>query len=185
MTDRIQLPEQMQRHPWGKVPAITFPDGFTLYESRAISKYLARKYNFPLLPSDSDVEAAAQFDEAQSVQTHYFAEPAARFTFEKFAKKFLGLPADEVAAENALKQVDAFFDVAERLLQKREYMAGGEFTLVDIDYIPVIQRLIAAGHGNVIFGREAVAAWWNRCISRPAIRDMLAADKAAAEAAGR
>ena len=67
----------MQRHPWGKVPAVTFPNGFTLYESRAICNHLARKYNFSLVPAESDVEATALFDQAQCVEMLYFAEPAA------------------------------------------------------------------------------------------------------------
>ena len=174
----------MSRHPWGKVPAITFPSGFTLYESRAICKYLAMKYSFPLLPPESDVEASALFDQAQSVEMLYFAEPAGRITFEKFAKKFMGLPTDDAAVSNALRLLETFFDVAERLLSRTDYMAGNDFTLADIYYIPLIQRLFACGYGDVVVGREAVSAWWDRCVNRPAIKRMLAADKEAATAAG-
>ncbi|KAF5009332.1 hypothetical protein FDECE_4430 [Fusarium decemcellulare] len=176
--------EHMKRHPWGKVPAISFPNGFTLYESRAICKYLARKYSFPLLPPDSDLEATALFDQAQSEEMNYFAEPAGRIAFEKFAKKFIGLPPNEAVVSDALRSVEAFLDVAERLLQHRDYMAGNDFTLVDIYYIPLIQRLFACGYQDVIVSRKAVSAWWDRVVNRPAIKDMLAADKEAAAAAG-
>ena len=173
----------MARHPWGKVPALTFPDGFALHESRAIAKYLARKYSFPLLPAEADAEAAAQFDQAQSVEMQYFAEPAGKVAFEKFAKKFMGLPADEAVVASALKSVETFFDVAEGSLSDRDYMAGNYFTLVDIYYIPLIQRLFASGYGDVVTSRTAVNAWWERCITRPAIQGLLAADRAAAAAA--
>ena len=173
----------MKRHPWGKIPVVTFPDGFSLYESRAICKYLARKYSFPILPPDSDVEAAALFDQAQSVETLYFADPAGKIALEKFAKKLMGLPTDEAVVSEALRSVGAFFDVAERLLQHNDYMAGKDFTLVDIYYIPLIQRLFMCGYGDVILSRKAVSAWWDRCMSRPAIQTMLAADKEAAAAA--
>ncbi|KAH7410785.1 putative glutathione-S-transferase theta, GST [Cadophora sp. MPI-SDFR-AT-0126] len=175
--------EHKNRHPWGKIPSVTFPDGFTLYESRAICKYLATKYSFPLLPAAADVEATALFDQAQSVETFYFAEPAGRIGFEKFAKKFMGLPADEAVVSDALRAVEAFFDVAEGILRKRDFMAQKEFSLVDIYYIPLIQRLFACGYGDVIVRREAVSAWWNRCVSRPAVQQTLAADKATAAAA--
>lgn len=173
----------MKRHPWGKIPVITFPDEFTLYESRAICKYLARKYSFPLLPPDSNVEAAALFDQAQSVEILYFAEPAGRIAFEKYAKKFMGLPPDDAVVSDALRSVEMFFDVAECLLQHNDYMAGKNFTLTDIYYIPLIQRLFACGYGDVILNRKAVSAWWDRCMVRPAIQKMLAADKEAAAAA--
>ena len=180
-----QSEEHKKRHPWGKIPVITSAEGFTLYESRAICKYLATKYSFPLLPPDSDVEAAALFNQAQCAEMLYFAEPAGRIAFEKFAKRYMGLPPDDAVVLNALRSVEMFFDVAERLLHHKDYMAGNDFTLVDIYYIPLIQRLFACGYGDIIVSREAVSAWWDRCVNRPAIQKMLAADKEAAVAASR
>ena len=173
----------MKRHPWGKIPVITFADGFALYESRAICKYLSRRYSFPLLPPNSDVEAMALFDQAESAETLYFAEPAGRIGFEKFAKRFMGLPPDEAIVSNSKQSVEMFFDVAERLLQHQNYMAGNDFTLTDIFYIPLIQRLFACGYEDVITSRKAVSAWWDNCITRPSIEKMLAAEKEAAAAA--
>jgi glutathione S-transferase len=115
----------------------------------------------------------------------YFAEPAGRIAFEKFAKRFIGLPPDDAVVSDALRSVEMFFDVAERLLNLKKYMAGNDFTLVDIYYIPLIQRLFACGYGNIIVSREAVSAWWDRCVNRPAIHKMLSAEKEAAAASVR
>ena len=115
----------------------------------------------------------------------YFTEPAGRITFEKFAKRFQGLLPDEAIVSDALRSVEMFFDVAEGLLRDKDYMAGNDFTLVDIYYIPLIQRLFACGYGNVIVSRKAVSAWWDRCVNRPAIKKILAADKEAAAAANK
>ncbi|KAH7357409.1 glutathione S-transferase domain-containing protein [Pyrenochaeta sp. MPI-SDFR-AT-0127] len=172
--------ENMKRHPWGKIPVIAFPGGFTLYESRAICKYLARKYSFPLLPADSDAEAVALFDQAESAEMLYFAGPAGSIGFEKFVKKFLGLPPDEAVVLDALQSVTNFFSVAEYLLEQNNYMAGKDFTLIDIYYIPLIQRLFACGYEDLVLSRKAVSAWWDRCINRPGIQQMFAADKEAA-----
>lgn len=125
----------------------------------------------------------AQFDQAQSAEILYFAEPAGRIAFEKFAKRFMGLPPNNAVVSDALRSVEMFFDVAEGLLTHRDFMAGDDFTLVDIYYIPLIQRLFACGYGDVIVSREAVSAWWDRCAKRPAIQRMLTADKEAAAAA--
>ncbi|CAK7221273.1 hypothetical protein SCUCBS95973_004438 [Sporothrix curviconia] len=175
-------PENIQRHPWGKVPVVTFSDGLVLYESRAISKHLARTYAPSLLPSGATGEAL--FDQAQSVEMIYFSEPAGRIGFEKFAKRFIGLPTDEAVVAASLKAVHQYFDVAEKLLQKNEFMAGPSFSLVDIFYIPLVQRLFACGYGEeLVLQRPAVRAWWERITSRPGIQALLAADKAAMAAA--
>ena len=97
----------------------------------------------------------------------------------------MGLPPDDAVVSDALRSVKMFFDVAERLLHHKDYMAGNDFTLIDIYYIPLIQRLFACGYGDIIVSREAVSAWWDRCVNRPAIQRMLAADKEAAVAASR
>ncbi|KAH0432943.1 hypothetical protein CcaCcLH18_06058 [Colletotrichum camelliae] len=176
--------EHMKRHPWGKVPVVIFPDGFTLYESRVICKYLAKKYCFRLLPPDSDKEATALFEQAQSEEMLYFADPAGKIAFEMFVKKkFAGLPPDETIVSGATRSVEAFLDVAERALQQSDYMTGEDFTLVDIYYVPLIQRLFVCGYADLILGRKAVSAWWNRVVNRPAIQQMLIADKEASTAA--
>lgn len=110
----------------------------------------------------------------------YFAEPAGKIAFEKFVKRFLGLIPNEAVISDALRSLEMFFDVAESLLHDREYMAGNDFTLVDIYYIPLIQRLFTCGYGDIIVSRKAVNAWWERCVNRPAIQRMWAADKEAA-----
>lgn len=127
----------------------------------------------------------ALFDQAQSEEMIYFAEHAGRIAFEKFAKRFMGLPPDETVVSDALRSVEAFFDIADRCLEHRHYMAGNDFTLADIYYIPLIQRLFSCGYRDIFVGRKALSAWWDRVIQRPAVQNMLIADKEAAVTVGR
>lgn len=175
----------MKRHPWGKVPAITLPDGFTVYESRAICSFLAKNYSLQLLPLESDLKAMALFEQAQSVEIFYFAEPAGRIIFEKHVKPIKGLLADEVVILEALRMLEQFFNIAERLLQSQCYMAGNDFTLVDIYYIPLILRLFSYDFGSLVTNRKTVSDWWDRCITRPGIKEILDADKKAAAVHGK
>lgn len=89
----------------------------------------------------------------------YFAEPAGRLAFEKFVKKFMRLPSNDSVVAEALESLETFFDVAERILQHQEYMAGGSFTLADIYYIPLVQRLFTMGYGDLVLNRVAVNGW--------------------------
>lgn len=132
------------------------------------------------MPPVSDLEATALFEQAESVETSYFAEGAGKIAFEKFAKKLMGLPVNDAVVADAARSIEAFFDVAERLLCLNDYMAGNQFTLMDIFYIPIIERLFVCGYGDSITSRKAVSAWWNRCTSRPAVKKLFADNNQAA-----
>ena len=69
-------------------------DGFTLYESRAICRYLAQKYekdgNRKLLPSPSqDPKAYALFEQAASVEVTNFDPYASGAVFEIVFKPYV------------------------------------------------------------------------------------------------
>lgn len=157
----------------GKVPAISFPNGFTLCESRPICKYLARKYNMPLLPRCSDLEATAKFEEAELLETVYFAVPAGKISFEKMVKRFLRLSTDHDAVRKAEKELEMFLDVANCILQKQKYFAGEHFSLMDIYYLPLVQRLFVCGYEDLVKSRPGWSAWLERCMSRPAVREVI------------
>jgi glutathione S-transferase len=55
----------MKLQPFGKIPVLD-DDGFILFESRAIAKYIAAKYagqGTPLLPAESDLKAYGLFEQ--------------------------------------------------------------------------------------------------------------------------
>ena len=67
-------------------------DGFILYESRAISRYTARKYasqGTPLIPTE--LKAEALFEQAASIETSYF-EYASAAVSEGVFKKYAVVP---------------------------------------------------------------------------------------------
>lgn len=70
LTCALKSAEHLKRHPWGKVPTVAFSDGWSLFESRAICTYLAKKYALHLLPQASDVKATALFDTCVSDRTY-------------------------------------------------------------------------------------------------------------------
>jgi glutathione S-transferase len=57
----------MKLQPFGKIPVLD-DDGFILFESRAIAKYIAKKYagqGTQLIPADGDLKAYGLFEQVR------------------------------------------------------------------------------------------------------------------------
>ena len=78
----------LEKHPFGQVPYID-DDGFILFESRAIARYIALKYKdqgTSLVPDPSDLRAVALFEQAASIERSNFDVYAYGLHSEKFLK---------------------------------------------------------------------------------------------------
>ena len=83
-----KAPEYMEKQPFGQVPYID-DDGFILFESRAICRYIATKYaaqGEPILPPASDFKATALFEQAASIEAFSFDVFASGIAAEKVFK---------------------------------------------------------------------------------------------------
>ncbi|KIL58123.1 hypothetical protein M378DRAFT_171015 [Amanita muscaria Koide BX008] len=162
-----KLPQYLDKHPFGQVPYID-DDGFILYESRAISRYIIAKYGGQgpeLIPKD--LKKNALFEQAASCEAANFSTPAFGIFFEKFVKKYIGQETDEVAVEKHRSTLDGKLDGYERILSKQKYIAGDELTLADLFHLPCGAFLSVAGSGDLIEKRPNVKRWLDDISSRP------------------
>jgi hypothetical protein len=65
----FQSPEHLARHPFGRVPVLEH-DGFSLYESQAILRYLDRVLPTPAL-TPADPKRAARMDQVMNINDWY------------------------------------------------------------------------------------------------------------------
>lgn len=65
LADEHKKPAFLAKQPFGKIPVLE-DDGFFVYESRAIAKYIAKKYEgqgTKLIPADGDFEGYGSFEQ--------------------------------------------------------------------------------------------------------------------------
>ncbi|KAM6490633.1 Glutathione S-transferase, C-terminal-like protein [Amanita muscaria] len=163
-----KTPAYLEKQPFGQVPYID-DDGFVVYESRAISRYIATKYanqGTKLIPTG--LKENAVFEQAASTETANFDSFAAPLVGERLFKKLRGLQTNEELAKNYHTSLAAKLDVYEKILSKQKYLAGDEITLADLFHLPYGAKLFHAdvGAGDLIDSRPNVKRWWNDITSR-------------------
>jgi glutathione S-transferase len=164
-----KAPEYLKIQPFGQIPYID-DDGFIVYESRAIARYLIKKYpnkgTAGLIPTDLKEEAL--FEQAASVEVSNFNPHVAPLAYEKLFKKLSGGQTDQARVDEQLKNLEARLDAYEVILGKQKYLAGNNVTLADLQHLPYGSTLFIIGHGDVLEKRPNVARWWKDIYNRPA-----------------
>ncbi|KIM22231.1 hypothetical protein M408DRAFT_12133 [Serendipita vermifera MAFF 305830] len=168
----------LEKHPFGQMPYID-DEGFILFESRAISRYIATKYassGTPLLPSDtSDLKVMALLDQAISIETSNFDPHAGGLMMEKVFKGWGGKEADPILVAKYEEGMVGKLDGFEKLLAKQKYMAGDSLTFVDFFYLPYGTGLEKVGYDyltneskypNITLTVKAIHGIELRCMSQ-------------------
>lgn len=122
-------------HPGGKVPVID-DDGFVLFESNAIIRYLAAKSDSPLYPKG--LKPRAVIDQWTDFVSHHIATALSRVLFNRVFAPFLKVEVDERAVTEGLSFLDRFLPVVDKQLEERRCLAGGELTLADFNLLSAL-----------------------------------------------
>ena len=158
-------PAYLARQPFGQVPAIEH-DGFALFESRAICRYLDEVLDGPkLIPGDARQRAVVE--QWISVESANFTPHAMKIIYQLFFGPMRGQTPDPKVIESARTTLGHTVSIMETRLVRSEYLAGPAFSLADLVYLPYIEYLFACGQGDLITGHPLVGAWWARCSARP------------------
>jgi glutathione S-transferase len=153
-------------NPNGRLPVIV-DDDFVLFESLAITLYLAKKHSLgKLYPATLEAEARAW-------QWSFWAIAEVDRGVNIWSLHAVRLPPqerNEALREEALKVIAAPFAVLDAALAKTPYLLGDDFTVADLNVAAVISRAIEMDLSAV----PHLKAWLTRCLDRPAARAALA-----------
>jgi len=162
-------PQYLSLNPFGLMPVLQDGD-LTLFESRAIIKYLAKKYQGqgPNLLG-STVEEEAVVEQWCDVEAHHFNPPSYAMVTQIIINPLKGYTTEKSVVENNEEKLNKVLDVYEERLSKSKYLAGDWFSLADLQHMPYLHYLVNdAGKPTLISSRKHVNAWWEDISSRPA-----------------
>ncbi len=165
-TSGARSPEFLAINPNGRLPFIV-DDGFVLFESLAITLYLAKKHsNGKLYPGTLEEEAAAW-------QWSFWAVTEVDRGVNIWSLHAVRLPPaerDAARRDEALKVIAAPFKVLNAAVTRQPYLLGSDFTVADLNVAAVISRAIDMDLSAV----PNLETWLRRCLDRPAARKALA-----------
>jgi len=167
----LRSPEHLARHPFGRVPVLEH-DGFLLYETQAILRYLDRVLPNPAL-TPADPKRAARMDQVMNVNDWYLFQGVANvIVFHRvIGPRVMGLAPDEAVIESAMPKARAVFDELARLLGGQSFFTGETMTLADLLVAPHLGLFslapewpaLVAPHNNLV-------AWLARMEARPSLQ---------------
>jgi len=158
----------VSRHPFRRVPVLEH-DGFILYETQAILRYLDRVLPRPAL-TPADPRAAARMDQVMNICDWYLFQGVNNVIgFHRIVRpRLMGLAPDEGAIAAAMPKAHVVFNELSRLLGSKSNLAGEEVTLADILVAPQLDFLAATPEWEPLTAASPnLVSWLDRMNARP------------------
>lgn len=153
----------LSRQPFGQVPAID-DEGFVLFESRAICRYVSAKANDQLTPVT--LKERALMDQWSSVEQSNVSPHAMKFVYHFIFKR----PQEQAVLDAAQAALELAFSVLSKPLASQPFLCGDKLTIADIGHMPYLELLPSTPIKESIEKFPHVQAWSQRLRERDSWR---------------
>lgn len=157
--------EYLALHPFGRVPTLVH-DGFVLYETGAITRYVDRTFAGPALQPGAP-RALARMDQLIGVIDSYGYWPMVRQVFShRVFRAAAGRPVDEAEVTHGLAGAAKVLAALEALASE-PFLVGPELSLADLHVGAMIAYFALAPEGAALLSKHPrLAAWWDKLRQR-------------------
>ncbi len=164
----------LQRHPFGRIPAMEHGD-FRLYETQAILRYVDASFAGPAL-QPKEARAAARMNQIVGIVDWYvFPQVSATISRQRIIlPRFRGGTPDEAVIAAALPKAQICIDELERLKGGNAFMAGAEISIADLMLAPHLAYYAMTPEGAAMLQGKTLATWLTRMGER---RSMQATER--------
>ncbi|GAB4069134.1 glutathione S-transferase family protein [Ancylobacter sonchi] len=162
-------PDYRERHPFGRIPAFEH-DGFRLYETGAITRYVDEAFAGPALQPVAP-RARARMNQLIGIADAY-AYPALVWGVyvERVEKPERDMPVNEAAIAAALPPARICLAAMAELMGEGPWLAGATLSLADLHVAPMIDYFLKTPEGAAMLGGfPGLSDWWARLAARPSL----------------
>lgn len=158
--------EHLARQPFGKIPAFEH-DGFALYETGAITRYVDEAFDGPPL-QPADPKARARMTQAIGLQDgHVYPDLVWGVYVERIEAPARGRATNEARIARLLPKAETCLAALEALANGA-WLAGDQLTLADLHAAPMFALFRRAPEGAAMMPRyPRLETWWAAISDRP------------------
>jgi glutathione S-transferase len=162
-----RTPEYLRMNPNGKIPLID-DDGFVLWESNAIVRYLAARHGAGTL-WPNDLRQRADADRWMDWQATELT-PAMRNAFMQLIRTAAEARSPALVGESNAA-TEALMAILDEHLAGRHFLCAQQFTVADIAVGASVHRWFGLPQPHA--PRPNVQGWYRRLMTRPAVAGVL------------
>ena len=162
--------EHRARQPFGRIPAFAH-DGFTLYETGAIIRYVDEAFAGTRLQPHDPRERARMNQVIGIVDSYCYRPMIWGVFFTRIVAPAEGFQADEGHLAETLAKSRTCCRALEGILGSKRYFTGDELTLADLHALPILLYFSMAREGaETLAAHTRLRAWLDNMAARPSVQ---------------
>ena len=158
-------PDHLLRHPFGRIPAFEH-DGFALYETDAIIRYIDDVFDGPSLTPDTP-QLRARMTQAMRVLDCYAYRD---MVWGVYVEDVENAGTDPVTLDRATGRSRTCLKALDQLSDDGPFFVGAELCLADLLAAPMFACFRLAPRGRQLLGEHPrLMSWLERMLARPSM----------------
>ena len=160
----------LDHHPFRRMPAFEH-DGFRLYETAAITRYVDEAFAGPAL-QPADARGRARMTQIVGLLDAYGYRPMVWDVYvERVDRPNEGKPGDEALIASGLDKARTCLGALMTLKAPGDWLLGGQLTLADLHAAPMFAYFAKAPEGAAMIGEHpGIESWWRGVLALPSFK---------------
>ncbi|WP_095201689.1 glutathione S-transferase family protein [Mesorhizobium carmichaelinearum] len=152
----------LEHHPFGRIPAFEH-DGFRLFETNAIARYVDEAFDGPTL-QPADARGRARMSQMTGMLDAYGYRA---MVWDVAVERLEKAEPDETLIAGGLRQAETVLNVLTSLKAQGPWLLGDQLTLADLHAAPILAYFVKVAEGQKLLAQfTGIQDWYSRIAAR-------------------
>lgn len=170
LTGEHKQAAHLARNPFGTVPAFEH-DGFTLYETSPILRYIDQVFPGPSLTPEDPRQRARMNQVISIVDYHGYPSVIGQIAMHRLFTALLPNGPDENVIKAGVPRIQLCLKEFERIKGNQPFLAGNSLSLADLYVAPLFFYLKKTPEGELLSAHKGLGQWWDAMSERKSVKN--------------